>query len=846
MAVDVVGFAQDAPEWAKLVTGAGGSWSLEQMGHVLSDLGEFGSEELAKAAIESSPEFWYETTTAVVDDTLYDIYQLQMVDGGWAEAVSSTTETALEVAQNSSLMATNTEISGGAVTIADTSGGAGTSFGFKALMSMDVGIMGAAIAPVLGVTLGAELYSANPELWGKISQTLLPFCYEDTTMAPVWAGIDAIGNWEISVCRNAVNALRDLFKEEEIPVRIPGEKYATSDLATNIQQPIPYHTDSMSDIVVKNIYEDGTLTITPDNGAKYVIVKFSHDSRLCIFVLSGTVVCTTVTANHGTNTRTFTPDRTFTYDNRTVRYWEGNGIENAVISLWGSPQLEADVTVEYGDYFSPISNIAWTIEYGTSSDIGPGEYPDGVERWEGDIPSKYFSDPIIDEDGNPVDTVPISPPMNIPENWKPGTPAPSGNPQDQPYPDVIYDPNKQISPYISSTPLPDISIYPTPTTNTNPNPDSDPSQPTPPPSKIIDVVPLPPAPSGDSPVPNMPTTSAPFSSSVGLVTVYHPNDAQLYAFESWLWVTYADATIDKIWNNPFDGVITLFELYCTPTDIGTRNIHCGFLDSGVNSPIISRYTEIDCGSLGIPEWYGNYLDYSPYTKAHIYLPFIGIQELNPDDIVGHGVNVTYRIDEYNGSCIAMITVAKSTTVNGEEVEYSNTMYQFSGNCAVELPITGGSQAAIKAGMMQADAYQAAGLVSTGANLLGGIGSALMGSLGGAISGVAGAASSYAYAQANYLSNMLSGKSTVQKSGSFGASHGALGIKTPFITITRPKQIQVANYEKLYGYPAHKMVTIGACTGFLRCREVNVVSATANDEEKALIEQLLKAGVYVTE
>ena len=52
--------------------------------------------------------------------------------------------------------------------------------------------------------------------------------------------------------------------------------------------------------------------------------------------------------------------------------------------------------------------------------------------------------------------------------------------------------------------------------------------------------------------------------------------------------------------------------------------------------------------------------------------------------------------------------------------------------------------------------------------------------------------------------------------------------------------------RLYGYPAHKMVVIGDCTGYLRCREANVQSSLATEEEKSLIEQLLKSGVYVTE
>lgn len=425
-------------------------------------------------------------------------------------------------------------------------------------------------------------------------------------------------------------------------------------------------------------------------------------------------------------------------------------------------------------------------------------------------------------------------------------PEPSPDPEKQPDPTEITDPTKQVDPIIRPSPIP--YQYPDPYQPVQPteptNPYDDPSQPDPKPEpnpyypKPEDpTTPVPEPPTGVSPTPTPPIVPLPFSSTTGLISVYHPTQSELLAFAQWLWVTWQDATIDKIWNNPFDGVITLFELYCTPTDVGRKNIRSGFLDSGVSSETISRYTEINCGTVGVPEYYGNYLDYAPYTKAYIYLPFIGVVELNSDDIVGHAVNVTYRIDEYNGSCIAQITVAKVTDVNGETVEYSNLFYQYSGNCAVELPIAGGSQAAIKAGMMQAAAY---GISSV-------IGGVISGASSGGLTGaLAGLATGAAYGAANAVGSVVSAKSSVQHSGSFGSSYGALGVKIPFITVVRPKQIQVPNYNELYGYQAHKAVNIGDCTGYLRCREVHVISPTASDEEKAQIEQMLKIGVYVTE
>ena len=459
-------------------------------------------------------------------------------------------------------------------------------------------------------------------------------------------------------------------------------------------------------------------------------------------------------------------------------------------------------------------------------------WPDSPDQWPEPIPW-------------PIPPVwPIPWPKELPYPWSPTYPIPSPNPY--PDPQQLPDPQKQVDPYIDPWPYPWPYPYPDPKPSSPPftptpaDPYRDPSQPQPKPdptpSPVDPADPYPTPPTGTPTPPIPPIIPLPFSSTTGLISVYHPTQSELLSFAHWLWVTWQDATIDKIWNNPFDGVITLFELYCTPTDVGRKNIRSGFLDSGVSSETISRYTSIDCGSIFVPEYYGNYFDYAPYSKCHIYLPFIGIVELNVDDIVGHGVNVTYRIDEYNGSCIAMITCAKSTMVNGEEVDYSSVIYQFSGNCAVELPLAGGSQASIKAGLLEAAAW--------------GLGSVISGVITGGMEGGLGIGASIgnnlAQGAASAVHSVVSAKSSVQHSGSFGSSYGAMGAKIPYLIVTRPKQIQVPDYNSLYGYQAHKMVKIGDCEGYIRCREVHVISPTASDEEKAQIEQLLKMGVYVTE
>lgn len=836
------------------------SLSIATMG--LAELAEFLA---ANGAYASAAEAMAALNIVIVDNVGAAGTALAVTGGAAQTAIGTVGQTALELAAQAQLQATGTGVTTAGIGLLQGE----TTTGAAALLGLDVGIVAAAAAPILGVSLGAQMYKSNPELWTKISQKLLPFCYPGTTKIPTWAEIAETG-WKTSVAKRVIDALKELFDEE-------GIGQSTSAIAT-------YNGRSTS------VY---SLPIVNDSGYIYecegAVAVASNDSGTDLMMVSSTPGRWTLTIG----------DRVYTYNLRSY----GNSVPPGY--------YYADISGVTG-YVPNDSPVALTKfergEVAANGDIDwPGGYPSGTSEWTGQTPTEIpLSKPAVigidSTTGQPITQpmVPISPPLTAPEvapetqpqpevepteipfpwpeptvephtrPWPTEMPwplpeeqpewwpveipypskypkqYPSADPEAQPDPETVTDPQKQVQPYVLPKPLPYELPYPYPDPQTDP--ERDPTKPTPPTIKVDPTPPitLGPEPIGISPTPNMPSTPIAFSQGGGLVTVYHPTPAQLYLFEQWLWVTYADATIDKIFNNPFDGVITLFELYCTPTDVGNQNIKSGFLDSGINSAVISRYTQIDCGTIGIPEYYGNYLDYSPYSKAHVYLPFIGIVELNVDDIVGHAVNITYRIDEYNGACIAMITVAKVTEVNGEQVEYSNTMYQFSGNCSVELPLAGGTQAAIKAGMMQADAYQTAANISAGASLVGGVGSLLLGSIGGAISGVGQAASNYAYGQANALSNMLSGKSTVQKSGSFGASHGALGIKTPFIVVTRPKQIQVPNYNELYGYPAHKMVYVGDCTGFLRCREVHVVSATANDEEKSMIENLLKTGVYVTE
>lgn len=665
------------------------------------------------------------------------------------------------------------------------------------VLSADVGVVGAAVAPLLGVALGAGLYYSNPDLWEKISRTILPFCYPDNGKVPIY--IDKDGNTFID--GELVDNLKDLITEEGI-----GETYR--------------HVETPSADINYSIYDVGSTY--PCNEGYFVRTSGSGPIRSARMA-NGRRINASISQS---SIRVYNP----------VTQGYGDSLVTA------TPYTKYDLTVYYGygtsgyPYCGPLSDfgsmsdadIAWEIMYGPFTE--EGGYPDGTSKWGTGDPYDYtqgkkevYTNPDLT---TTKDIYPVA--LPVPD----GTDDPASVPDDMSRTEPESD--AQTAPYD----LPDLVPFPndTPDYNPEPDPETDPSSPPPvkPTPTIIDIIP--PIDDGTSPTSPVPIVPLPSANVNGLIAVYHPTPSELYSFSRWLWVTYSDASdTTKIWNNPFDGVIGCHELYCTPTDIGRQNIKCGFLDSGINSAIISRYTEINCGNIVVPEYYRNYLDYTPYTVVHAYLPFVGIVQLNADDIIGRAVNITYRIDEYNGSCIAMIKCAKTTQHQEEPINFEALLYQFEGNCAVEVPLSGGSQANIKIAAMT-------GIMQLATSVVGGAYGGMMS--GNPAAAVGGGVMGLGQGLASAASSLLHAKSYVQKSGQFGASYGAMGVKKPFLIINRPVQVEVVNYNEEYGFPAHKFVNIGSCYGFLRCREVNVISARATNEEKARIEQYLKTGVFV--
>ena len=303
---------------------------------------------------------------------------------------------------------------------------------------------------------------------------------------------------------------------------------------------------------------------------------------------------------------------------------------------------------------------------------------------------------------------------------------------------------------------------------------------------------------------------APTGSASNLWSIYHPTQAQVDSFGGWLWSPSFIDQIAKIFNNPMESIIGLHKVYATPVDAGNTTIHVGYLDSNVPSAYITQqYIEVDCGTVDLYEQFGNVFDYSPFTDVQLYLPFIGIVPLSVDDVMRSTISITYGVDVITGACLAMVDVQRDM--------YGGVLYQYSGNCAVQYPISSGSYMGIVAGIASIAGGLAATVASGGAAA-----PALLGAAGGA----------------------MSMHTQVQHSGSFSGNAGAMGGKVPYLIVSRPITAMYGYEELIEGYPANSYVTVGECSGYVKARSVDLVGVSATDSELSEIEALLLEGVFV--
>lgn len=367
--------------------------------------------------------------------------------------------------------------------------------------------------------------------------------------------------------------------------------------------------------------------------------------------------------------------------------------------------------------------------------------------------------------------------------------------------------------------------------------------------------------SDDISLPTIPVTNV---SNAGFVRIYNPTLAQLQSLASYMWTdtTFLQTVVNhakQLFENPMQAVISLNILPCSIPEGALENVKVLFIDTGIQmAPATTQFVEVNCGTYTLREYYGSALDYSPYTKVHCYLPYIGQVTLDTDEVMNKTLSIKYRIDIVTGMCVALISVGDSV------------LYQFSGHCAISMPLTSADFSNYISATISA-AKIATGVVAGAAGARG-VASALTGTTpprssssvtkqttrnpktgrqvtaGTEVTVRQSSGASFGeYAAtniANSVDTVMGAKFTVEHAGGFTGNSGYLAVRRPYLIIEIPRMCNPVDYGVFNGYPSMLTLKLGDCTGYTKVQEIHLKGFSATNPEMSEISELLKAGVVI--
>lgn len=326
----------------------------------------------------------------------------------------------------------------------------------------------------------------------------------------------------------------------------------------------------------------------------------------------------------------------------------------------------------------------------------------------------------------------------------------------------------------------------------------------------------------------------------GACAVYALSQSQLSQFSSTI---TSQNFLDGIWegiknafNNPFDAIVSCRWIPFDISDLsGTeKEIMITYAGIGVNGKLLtSNFKE---ASYSLPLNATTFEGVSPFTTATLYLPFVGIVEL---DIDAYYKNETFSID------------MKCDVVTGDIIytvgrDFANFTSTYSGNCATQIPLSNNMVDTL--GMVASTAGIIGGIVSTVRAIKSPI-SVLTSSFKEASSvmsrqaaiqagAIATAGAAYGLARSAQVHTQTNGA----LSSRIGARI-ALNIKIVIMKSKILDDVDSANRIATFGLPCYKTLKLSTLSGYCKCDGASI-NATATAEELNSLNSLVNSGIYL--
>lgn len=334
-------------------------------------------------------------------------------------------------------------------------------------------------------------------------------------------------------------------------------------------------------------------------------------------------------------------------------------------------------------------------------------------------------------------------------------------------------------------------------------------------------------------------------------------------------IDYINYTMSEfLTNNPVDCIVSLkWFPFTVPSHGQEVNINLGNYQTNVHAPVYtgSGVEVYSLGSCVIYPYAGSgepcFLDYAPYTKMELIIPYCGTVELDPSIYMNHTLSVNFIVDIYTGACTAYIMCDGLVSDS------------VSGVCCVDLPISGIDNATLEGQIYNASlnlksskigeaVSVVSGGLSFGTSLLGvkGSGAKMAKGVVGTVDALTGAIGSVAQSSESLAMNQYQIEHINIPFRTVGSQTGLGNAKQEQfcrLLIYRPKFINglttirqwyESNEGKLYGhtvgYSCIKTDVISSFHGFTMFSNVDLSGINATDSEKAAILTALQSGVIL--
>ena len=311
--------------------------------------------------------------------------------------------------------------------------------------------------------------------------------------------------------------------------------------------------------------------------------------------------------------------------------------------------------------------------------------------------------------------------------------------------------------------------------------------------------------SGETPKGHDPSNDSEMGLNV-LTTSYILTTAQLKTLGNELWSDGFMQNIKMLNNSPIENILSckIFPTSFTGAAALVKIGNVSMLSGASALKLAGTSIKKETGTVSIVKKFNSFLDFEPFTTAKIFLPFIGFQPITLADFYGATLGVRYVFDIVTGSCTAFI------------LRNGNVHDKYSGQCAVDVPITASNRAQVEVGQIQ--------------SALTGLASAATGNITGALTAGLAVAST-----PNHFNTR----------GNGGGATSVYDPRQPFLVIDRPNaQTEISAYAATIGRVCNLSKTLNTLKGFTSVYDVHLDDVPCLESERQKLKAIMQNGFII--